>query len=368
MTVQAIPQVVPLTPDAAAPQWVMLARTGAWLGHPTTPEVITPDRLRSARDYFDRHYAATGTDLVVDYHHSSVTAPCRAQLAPAAGWVTAVELRNGDTELWGRVLWTAEAADAIARRRFRYVSPALRFGAPDRVTGERVPMMIHSVGLTNTPFLTELESLNEAAADGGATLTEGGEPMGLLNAIAEALGREPEHVASALGLDPAGDDRQVAEAVLACAERRRVPEFVANSLGVCADADETAVRAALIRLKAPGAGLTSVRARLGLPDAAPECDVLNAIDALQAAGRDGQAEQLVDAAVAEGKIPPAHRDFYLNEARSDLDAAREVINSLPVLTAPQPAPRKTLSRRLSDAEESVRRQLGLSAEAFLNAE
>ena len=58
--------------DAGAPEWVMLARAGAWLGHPATPEVITPERLRSALDYFERHYAAHGADLVVDYHHASV--------------------------------------------------------------------------------------------------------------------------------------------------------------------------------------------------------------------------------------------------------------------------------------------------------
>ena len=60
---------------AAAPRWVMLARTGRWLGHPAAPEVITPEGLRSAADYFARHYAANGTDVVVDYHHASVASP-----------------------------------------------------------------------------------------------------------------------------------------------------------------------------------------------------------------------------------------------------------------------------------------------------
>jgi phage I-like protein len=99
--------------------------------------------------------------------------------------------------------------------------------------------------------------------------------------------------------------------------------------------------------------------------------VLNALDVLaasaDAAGRRSEAQELVDGAVRDGRVPPAHRDFYLREALSDLRAAREVVNSLPVLTAPQPAPRHVPQGALTDGEEAVRRQLGLSAEQMIAA-
>ncbi len=76
----------------------------------------------------------------------------------------------------------------------------------------------------------------------------------------------------------------------------------------------------------------------------------------------------MDRAVQAGKLPPAHREFYLREATRDLDAARSVINALPVRVSPGesrgPAPQR---RPLTEAEESICRQLGLSAEAFINA-
>jgi len=368
-----------------APQWVMVLRTGAWLGHPTAPEVVTHEHLRSALDCFERHYRAHGADLVVDYHHGSVLATRTGTRAPAAGWIRALELRNDGTELWGRVMWTAEAASAIERHEFRYLSPVLRFAWPDRVTGRPVPLQIHSVALTNTPFLTELESLNEAAAMDGCggpdAQAQGGADMSLVDGLATALGKTPEQVTSELGLEGEADDARVAATV--CNAAARVAELeeqlaaaaefraaLADSLGFEPDAERTALNASLIRLKEPQADLDAVRAMLELPADAPGQEVLNALGALQQAQARAEAQRMVDEAVREGRIPPAHRDFYLREALNDLEAARQVINALPaVLASPLRAPGdRAGGRPLGEGEQSVCRQLGLSAEAFLAAQ
>ena len=103
-----------------------------------------------------------------------------------------MELRGGGQELWGRVLWTTEAAGAIARREYRYLSPVFRFDRPDRLTGAPVPLQMHSVALTNTPFLTELEGLNTI------TPTEGGMEMPILQSLAATLQTEPAELAGRL--------------------------------------------------------------------------------------------------------------------------------------------------------------------------
>ncbi len=379
----------PIADDGGVPQWVMVARTGRWLGHPTAPEIITPLDLKCAAGYFERHFAAQGTDLVVDYHHASVVAPKDGASAPAAGWISRVELREGGAELWGRVLWTTEAAEAIAARRYRHVSPVLRFCTPDRVTGRPVPMFVHSLALTNTPFLTELASLNEAPATDGAGESphreEGDGSMTLIEALAQALEEEPEQLASRLGFDGAEADRDVAEAIVAALEAAAleaaaaeaaaaeaavvetadVSPALANALGLPAGADEAQARVAVLRLKAPDGGMSAVRAQLGLGAAAADLEVVNAIGALQESRARNDAEDLIDAAVAEGRIPPAHRDFYLREAVSDPDAARQVINSLPMLTRAEQARPASRGRALLDGEATVCRQLGLTTEAFL---
>jgi len=361
---------------APVPQWVMVCRTGQWLGHPDGPELITPRHLRAALDYFERHHAARGADLVIDYHHGSVYAGRVAPKAPAAGWIQQLQLRNGDTELWGRVLWTVEAREAIAARQFRYLSPYLRFGVPDRITGEPVPMMIHSVALTNTPFLTELEALNASAGNGAGALSQpvsGGGDMAILKQVAQALNSTPEDVASRLGLDAGADDRRVAEAIMEGAAANGaaavLPEGVANALGVEPDADEAAVRARILQLKAPAAGLASVRRALGLEPTASEQAVLNAIVALRQDHRKREAQALVDEAVKAGKIPPAHREFFLNSALDDLEATKMCLADMPCLLSSQTAGMKAdlALRGLTEGEELVCRQLGIGAEAFLKA-
>ena len=383
-----------LCAGGAVPEWVMIIRTGTWLGHPTVPQVVAPAHLTAALDYFERHYAAHGAELVVDYHHASMVAPQAGARAPAAGWIRAIELRNNGTELWGRVLWTTEAAGAIARREYRYLSPVLRFNAPDRVSGAPVLMSVGSVALTNTPFLTELESLNEARGQAGSpNLSAGGEPMTLLETLAQALEKEPEQVASELGLTGAGgadgpggangpEDKDVANALMdiatkvkeleaTLAARPAAPEYVCNALGIATGSDELAVKAAILRLKSPA--LSAIKDRLGLRGQATEAEVLNAIGALMETRRKTESEQLVDEAVTAGRVPPAQRGFYLQAALNDLEVARQVINNLPVLTS-APQERRLQAalhdggfRSLDRGEESVCRQLGLSPQAFLRA-
>jgi len=341
---------LPVLPAGEVPEWVMVARVGRWEGHPAGLEHVTPAHLRSALDYFERHYRAHGAELPVDYHHASVLAASGlVDRAPAAGWIRQMDLRADDTQLWARVLWTAEAAQAIAARQFRCLSPVLRFGAPDRVTAQPVAMLVHSVALTNTPFLTELPALNENVALGApdSALTQEGGAMPILAQMAAALGRPCDELQQELGLESAEDVR-VAEGLVACAARSREVE---TRLAAC----EAVARA------------------LGLPDAADAQAVLNAVGALVEDRRSREAAQLVDGAVAAGKVPPAQRGYLLGCALADMEGTRRYLDGLaPLLVLCSPAAALSLSkgrgRGLTDAERSVCRQLGLSEESFLAAD
>lgn len=380
---------------ADVPEWIQIARVGVWHGHPSGTERITPEGLNSALAYFERHYAAHGKDLVIDYHHASSLVQVVGGKAPAAGWITEMELRAGETELWGRVQWTTLAANAIGEREYRYLSPVLRFGARDRVTGEPVPMAIRSVALTNTPFLTELEALNEqgtqAAPDEGAVARLDSEreeiQMGLLRTLAEAAGRTVAALAGLLGIEEDAGDDAVAGAILALAESGgseqgaegadegvggeaaqpeeteapEVPEEVANALGLETDASPTDAAAAVLGLKA------GVCNALGLEPGASSAEVLNAIGTLQADHAQGAAERAVANAIEAGKVQPSQRDFWLQVVRDQGDAAVQALNALPVLTAggiERKAEAGMGSAALSDAELTVCRQLGLEPGEF----
>jgi phage I-like protein len=354
LTLDTAPPALPVMERGGVPEWVMIARAGLWQGHPDGPEAIAPQHLQSALDYFRRHYRSFGAELPVDYHHGSIlAAQGRLSKAPAAGWIQDMELRAGGTELWGRVLWTAEGARAIAAREFRHLSPVLRFSAPDRITGEPVPMVLHSVALTNTPFLTELQALSQNAltdAPEHSWLTQpglseqGGGPMPILEQMAAALGEPAQKVQSALGIESA-DDADVAAALLACSVRLR-------------------------ELEARLGEWRAILNALDLPEEAGTALVLNAVDVLKRGRSDAEAEKVVDEALSAGRITPAQRKFFLSCAREDPQATRQCLNSLTPIMAPLTGATPGAAgdgRDLSEGEEKVCRQLGLSAEAFLRA-
>jgi phage I-like protein len=385
--------------EGEVPEWVQIARTGVWHGRPQVGSVerqeITPEMLGAAQAWFERHDAGPG--IPVDYHHASLFTP--AVRAPAAGWVRAMELRAGGTELWGRVMWTTTAADEIADRQYRRLSPVLLWNAKDPKTGEPVAMRVHSVALTNTPLMPDLVALNQAALEleagatdgaGDTATAAGGRAMDLLQSIAKALGIQPEEAAARLRLEAGAEDKDVAEALAAAATRvteleaaaetpRPLSEAVANALGVATDADEEAVLAAVEGLKeaAPdGEGtpgeLSVVANALGLPEDASAAKVLLAIQEALAGADLDEAERLVANAVQAGKIAPALREHYVALVRKDPEAGKELLQRMGALTAAQVDVAANEAGRdqgpkLTDAEAEVARLLGLTEEQMAGA-
>ncbi len=97
--------------------------------------------------------------MVVDYDHSTDLVAGRGSPVPAAGWIVGLQTR--DNGIWGLVEWTQQAADFIARREYRYLSPVFLYSESTGAIGAIV-----RAALTNKPNfdqLTALASANEAA-------------------------------------------------------------------------------------------------------------------------------------------------------------------------------------------------------------
>jgi hypothetical protein len=62
--------------------------------------------------------------------------------------------------LWGWYEPTERARELIANREYRYISPAIRWGTKDKVTGKTVGTALTSVALVNKPFLEELPEIH----------------------------------------------------------------------------------------------------------------------------------------------------------------------------------------------------------------
>lgn len=131
--------------------WAHVARLGEWRGHPSGAFQIEQRHLQSIVDCFER---SKSDELVFDYEHSSTIEGAEA---PASGWVKRFEIRGDD--LWAFVEWTERAASYIRAGEYRYASCVIFFDRPDKESGETVPARLHSVALTNTPFMDGLTAI-----------------------------------------------------------------------------------------------------------------------------------------------------------------------------------------------------------------
>lgn len=385
-------------PSVENPQWVLLAKTGRWRGHPAGEMTVTPAHLRAALDYWGRHYKATDTDIPVDYHHQSVFASAgRADRAPAAGWMKEMNLRAGGTELWGKVEWNEPALNSIKSREYRYLSPVIEMNRPDRVTGKRVPMQISSVALTNTPFLTELTALNDRA-DAGApapTLYEVDAMNELLKQMADALGAKPEALATRYSLSVdcsdaaffrAVDDREeVVEGLkgkVASLEAKaaddQLPKTLANALGMeddDPDVQDAAAEILRLRFGNNGTFLNSVRAALGMGADTEAEEVLNEVRRLRTDLEDRDAVQMVNDAVAAGKVSPADKTMLLGFAKSNPEGMKRFLNNISAVVEPADADKdvpEDLKRAdatitLTAEDRAVARQMGMTEDEMLEA-
>lgn len=132
--------------------WVQVARYGSFEGHPQGPFRFDPQTFAE----IVRNFRATENQHVqVDFEHASELHPenVATEGVPALAWVVDLDDR-GDAGLWGLFEWVdPRAVEYVRANQYRYVSPAVQFGAIDKATGKPIGARLTSVALTNHPFL-----------------------------------------------------------------------------------------------------------------------------------------------------------------------------------------------------------------------
>lgn len=155
--------------------WNQLTKLGSFRGHPAGPFEITPQINQEIM----RNFRATHNQKIpIDFEHASEQDPAAGSIpsegAPAQGWIHDLDER-GPAGLWGLVEWLEPLRGYIKAGKYKFFSPAIRFGAKDRVTGQPIGARMTSGAATNSPFLDGMMPL--AASDRGtgspvATSTE----------------------------------------------------------------------------------------------------------------------------------------------------------------------------------------------------
>jgi phage I-like protein len=262
-------QAVALNFEGAAPEWIELIPKGpALTGHDGRKFTLSdPAKVVAA-------YDARGLKLPIDINHAQFLKAPKGEEAPAAGWIEGLEVRDG--AVYGRVEWTTAGASALARKKYRYISPALQHSSAGEV------LALHGAGLVNSPNFT-MPALNAAIQES-----------------------QMKNVLAKLGLpETASENDAVAKiAELLTSLNARQPDlasFVPRAdYELALNARKTAEEALAARNKAD---------------------------------HDAEVARLIEDAVKGGKIAPASKAFYLSTCASaeGVAAFRQFVADAPTL-------------------------------------
>ena len=133
---------------ANPPEWIELIPRG--------PEILALDGRKfkcSNPQTLVEKFQLHPYEIPIDWEHSSEIKGPLGEEAPAAGWISGLEVRDGS--VWGKVDWNTKGAASLTNKEYRYISPAFTHGEDFEIEA------LVSAGLTNRPALV-LQALARA--------------------------------------------------------------------------------------------------------------------------------------------------------------------------------------------------------------
>jgi phage I-like protein len=262
--------------DGQLPDWIQLLPAGPRIQGADGRAWTLDDPAALITAFQHRH-----TPLVIDWEHASEHRAPQGLDAPAAGWIQALELRDG--QVWGQVEWTGRARQQIQNKEYRYLSPVFTY----RKDTQQI-VALTSVGLTNQPNLP-LTALNREES-----------PMPLSGALCEALNL-PATAEEAQALARISTLNLALNTANARADAPPLEKFIPR-----ADYDVVLARATNAETK------------------------LAEIEKVQ---REAQIAALIDQGLRERKISPATTDYYTAMCQHDggIDQFRAFLAKAPAL-------------------------------------
>ena len=242
--------------------------------------------------------AARINPLVIDYEHATLkSAATKGEPAPAAGWFKQIEYRPGKGIYALAVDWTARASELIAGDEYRYISCVFLYDGQGRVT-----RILHA-SLTNTPALDGMDEVSLAALSAWAALSS--------NPTTQQEDAMLAKLIAALGLPAESTEDQV---IAAC-----------SALKTTAADSETRIAA--------------LTAQVGTPDPAKFVpvavmqDLQGRVAALTSELNGHKVADIVDVALADGRLLPAQESWARELGKTNLAALTQYLETSPKIAA-----------------------------------
>lgn len=305
--------------------------------------------------------AARQTPYVIDYEHQTLRASQNGKPAPAAGWFTDIAWREGDGLYAINVEWTEAAAAAITAKEYRFISPVFNYDKNGHVT-----VLLHAA-LTNTPAVDGMDEVMLAAASQFAALSQPTEED--LTVDDELIKELLSNLRWMLNLPATATAEDIKT------ELQKAIDLISNGQGTTVAANQSLVD--LLKCKetliadlsskaydptkhVPLAGYLELQAKYN--------EALNA-------GQQQEVNGLIQAALSDGRLNTAMKDWAEELGRKDPDVLKgylEKATPIAALTqlqskgkAPAGAEQSTtVTTELTDDQLAICSQFGLDPEEF----
>jgi phage I-like protein len=256
----------------------------------------------------------------LDYEHQAMLSEDNGQPAPASGWGSTFEWRDGGGLYMLNTQWTVRAKQMIEAGEYLYLSPVIAY---DKKSGQVTDVI--NGALTNIPNLDispvaqeRVARLNARFSTDPSTDPEHSDMNPVLKALLKAL-----------GLADDATEAQATAALSSLQQARSDLTALLKSLGVAetTDAATAGTAIAALRTKADKAG--------GEPDPSKwvSLDRFNQLNtevtALKAVGVNREVDELIAKAKAEGKLTPAAEDVWRNVGKADIATLRAMVEKTP---------------------------------------
>lgn len=147
--------------EQSVPSKVQILRTGLF-NYGCEDLDITTDTLLSMKRNFD--LKVRGVELAIDYAHESYY--------EAAGWIKSLELSADNQELWAVVEWTKLGLEKVTNKEYRYLSADFMLDYTDNETEINHGCTLMGAGLTNRPFVKEMQPITQLSETGNKSKTK----------------------------------------------------------------------------------------------------------------------------------------------------------------------------------------------------
>ncbi|TET04768.1 phage protease [Burkholderia cepacia] len=306
---------------------------------------------------------ARQTRYVIDYEHQTLNSAKNGQPAPAAAWFKTLEWREGDGLYAIDVQWTARASAMIDADEYAYLSPVFAFDKAGNVTA------LLNAALTNDPALDCLDEVQLTAACSAMSSVIGSAAHAALSTVPPTevpnMNELLERLQWLLNM-PVG---ATAEEIVA--QLNKLIDTLSGGEGTAAASVNLPVllesqRAQIATLSAnqvdparfvPISVMTDLRAQL---------------DAANAKLTGNEVEELVTAALKNGRLLPAQESWARDLGKSNVAALKQFIATAQPIQAlggtqtggNPPAGDQSGAPALAEADLAVCKALGLDPATY----